>query len=137
LPKNKKVSPRTYFLDIEQVLIIHTDQIERYGGSHGLRDLGLLESAVFRSQATFGKEDLYPSIFGKAAALFQSLVLNHPFIDGNKRTATASTLVFLEMNGYSVKVGQKVLVKFVLQIEKETLEIEQIYSWLKKNSKKV
>jgi len=131
------VSPRTYFLDIEQVLIIHTDQIERYGGSHGLRDLGLLESAVFRSQATFGKEDLYPSIFGKAAALFQSLVLNHPFIDGNKRTATASTLVFLEMNGYSVKVGQKVLVKFVLQIEKETLEIEQIYSWLKKNSKKV
>lgn len=137
MPKNKKVSPRTYFLDIEQVLIIHTDQIERYGGSHGLRDLGLLESAVFRSQATFGKEDLYPSIFGKAAALFQSLVLNHPFIDGNKRTATASTLVFLEMNGYSVKVGQKVLVKFVLQIEKETLEIEQIYSWLKKNSKKV
>ncbi|OGY11265.1 MAG: hypothetical protein A3F61_03600 [Candidatus Blackburnbacteria bacterium RIFCSPHIGHO2_12_FULL_41_13b] len=131
------MSPRTYFLDIEQVLIIHTDQIERYGGSHGLRDLGLLESAVFRSQATFGKEDLYPSIFGKAAALFQSLVLNHPFIDGNKRTATASTLVFLEMNGYSVKVGQKVLVKFVLQIEKETLEIEQIYSWLKKNSKKV
>ena len=131
------MSPRTYFLDIEQVLIIHTDQIERYGGSHGLRDLGLLESAVFRSQATFGKEDLYPSIFGKAAALFQSLVLNHPFIDGNKRTTTASTLVFLEMNGYSVKVGQKVLVKFVLQIEKETLEIEQIYSWLKKNSKKV
>lgn len=131
------MSPRTYFLDIEQVLIIHTDQIERYGGSHGLRDLGLLESAVFRSQATFGKEDLYPSIFGKAAALFQPLVLNHPFIDGNKRTATASTLVFLEMNGYSIKVGQKVLVKFVLQIEKETLEIEQISSWLKKNSKKI
>lgn len=128
---------RTYFLTLEQVLVVHTDQIERYGGSHGLRDLGLLESAVFRPQSSFGDEDLYPTIFHKAAALLHSLIMNHPFVDGNKRTATASTLLFLEMNDCSLVVEQKVLVNFILKIEKEDLKIEIISSWLKKNCKKI
>lgn len=131
------MTSQIYFLDLEQVLVIHTDQIERYGGSHGLRDLGLLESAIYRPQTTFGGQDLYPSIFNKAAALFQSLIMNHPFVDGNKRTATTSVLVFLETNGYSLKVAQKELVKFVLKAEKEDLDAEQISSWLKKNSVRI
>ncbi len=130
------MTSHTYFLNLEQVITVHTDQIERYGGSHGLRDLGLLESAVFRPQSSFDGEDLYPSIFHKAASLLHSLIMNHPFVDGNKRTATATTLLFLEMNNYSLEVKQKNLVQFILQIEKEDMKVEEISSWLSKNSKK-
>ena len=131
------MATKTYYLSLEQVLIIHTDQIERYGGSHGLRDLGLLESAVFRPQSSFSDQDLYPTIFNKAAALLQSLLKNYPFLEGNKRTATASTLVFLEMNSYSLKVGNKDLVEFILKIEKSDSTLEQIASWLQDHSVKL
>ena len=73
------------YLTVEQVLFIHMRLIAETGGSPGLRDLGLLASAVARPQATFGGEDLYPDLLSKAAALMDSLVRNHPFVDGNKR----------------------------------------------------
>ncbi len=75
------------YLSAEQVLFIHSRLIDETGGSHGIRDTGLLQAAVERPKATFGGKDLYPDIFYKAAALLESLIKNHPFIDGNKRTA--------------------------------------------------
>ncbi len=129
------MTTQTSFLTLEQILVIHEDQIDRYGGSHGIRELALLESAVFRPQSTFAGEELYSTIFDKASALIHSLVLNHPFVDGNKRTATASMLVFLEINGLTLKVGQKELLKTVLKIESKDMDIEEIADWLKKNSK--
>src|SRR3989344_1580898 len=107
----------TIFLTLEQLVTIHNDQIERYGGSHGIRDLGLLESALLRPQTTFGGQDLYLTIFDKAASLLHSLLMNHAFVDGNKRTAMTTTLVFLELNGYTLSVSQDQLVQTALRIE--------------------
>jgi len=124
------------YLTLEELLIIHEDQIERYGGSSGLRDLGLLESALFRPQSTFGGEDLYETIFDKAAVLLHSLLMNHAFVDGNKRTAMASCLVFLEMNSYTLFVSQDEVVDAALSVENKKWDVEKITSWLKKNSRK-
>lgn len=74
------------YLTVEQVLFIHARLVSEISGTHGVRDLGLLESAVARPQATFEGNDLYSDIFSKAAALMESLIGNHPFVDGNKRT---------------------------------------------------
>ena len=130
------MNPQTIFLTLEQVLFIHEDQIARYGGSHGVRDFGLLESAILRAQTTFGGQELYPSIFEKASALMHSLVKNHAFVDGNKRTATVSTLTFLVLNGYQIVVSQGALVAFSLSVENNKLPLEKIALWLKKYSKK-
>ncbi|OGK08527.1 hypothetical protein A2767_05515 [Candidatus Roizmanbacteria bacterium RIFCSPHIGHO2_01_FULL_35_10] len=125
------------YLTLEQILLIHEDQIDKYGGSHGIRDFALLESAILRPQTTFGGVDLYPSIFDKAASLIHSLLLNHPFVDGNKRNAIASALVFLELNGYSFSTTQDNLVSTALSIENKKWNLEKISSWLKKHSKKL
>lgn len=127
----------TIYLTLEQVIIIHEDQVMRYGGSSGLRDVSLLESAVFRPQSSFGGEDLYPTVFDKASALIHSLILNHPFVDANKRTGTASMLVFLELNGYKLEVSQKTLVNTVLRIESKKINLEKLSAWLKKYTKKI
>lgn len=127
---------KTVFLSLEQVIAIHDDQIELYGGSHGIGKLELLESAVMRPQITFGGKDLYPSVFDKSAAVFHSLVLNHAFVDGNKRTATASTLVLLELNRYRLNVEQDELIHVVLKIVSRKWGIKKISFWLKKHSKK-
>lgn len=87
------------FLTLAEVLAIHQDQIERYGGTHGVRDMGLLESAVAMPQATFGGTYLHDSLFEKAAAYAYHIAENQPFLDGNKRAALASALLFLDMNG--------------------------------------
>jgi death-on-curing protein len=79
---------------LEDILNLHQFSIQKYGGSDGLRDSGLLESAIARPFQSFGGEDLYPSIFEKAAALGESLIINHPFIDGNKRTGTVAMIAF-------------------------------------------
>lgn len=121
---------------LEQILVIHEDQIERYGGSHGVRNLALIESAVYRPQTTFAGKELYDSIFDKAAALLHSLLLNHAFVDGNKRTAMVSTLTFLELNGYRLEVSQKGLVTFALTVENKKPAIEKIAMWLKKHCKR-
>ena len=125
------------YLSLEQVITIHEDQVIRYGGSSGLRDVPLLESAVFRPQSSFGGEDLYPTIFDKAASLMHSLILNHPFIDANKRTGTASMLVFLELNGYRLKVPQKALVEVAKGVESKKISLDELGDWLKKHCKKI
>lgn len=127
----------TIYITLDEVLAIHDDMVERYGGSFGIRDLGLMQSAIARPQATFGGEDLYPTIIDKAAALFHSLVFNHAFADGNKRTSLTSTARFLHLNGYELKVGKHELIDFPLRVENQHLDIEQISKWLKEHTKKV
>jgi death-on-curing protein len=86
------------FLNVPDVLMLHSEQIDLYGGEHGVRDLGLLESAVAQPQAGFGGEYLHPDISEMAAAYLFHIVQNHPFLDGNKRAGAVSALVFLDMN---------------------------------------
>ena len=127
----------TIFLTFEQVLAIHDNQIETYGGSHGIRDLALFESAIMRPQTTFGGKDLYPSVFEKAAVLMHSLIMNHSFIDGNKRTGTVSALVFLEINRFRVSVDQKELTDISLEIASKSMDVKSVAIWLKKSSRKI
>ena len=124
-------------MTLEQILVIHEDQIERYGGSHGVRNLALIESAVFRPQTSFAGKELYVTIFDKAASLLHSVLLNHAFVDGNKRTAMVATITFLELNGYFLEVSQKELVHFALKVENKKISIEKIANWLKKHVKKI
>jgi death on curing protein len=91
-----------FFLTLAEVVEIHTDQIHRYGGQAGVRDFGLLESALAQPEASFGGEWLHGDHYEMAAAYSYHLCQSHPFIDGNKRTALASALVFLELNGVSI-----------------------------------
>jgi len=125
------------YLTPQRILAIHDILVKRFGGSLGLRDKGLLESATGRPRASFGGQDLYPTIFEKSAALMHSLLKNHPFVDGNKRTALASTGIFLKLNGYKLKNTHEKELEFALSVENEGVSFEQIAAWLKKNCKKV
>jgi len=90
------------FLTLDDVLLIHDEQLEAYGGIQGIRDNGLLESAVMMPQASFGGEYLHQNLFEMAAAYAFHIAENQPFLDGNKRTALVSALVFLDINGYII-----------------------------------
>jgi death on curing protein len=90
------------FLTLAEVIEVHVDQIRRYRGQAGLRDLGLLQSALAQPQASFAGQWLHNDLYAMAGAYAYHLCQNHPFIDGNKRTALASALVFLELNGISL-----------------------------------
>ncbi|QQG40742.1 MAG: type II toxin-antitoxin system death-on-curing family toxin [Candidatus Levyibacteriota bacterium] len=124
------------YITLDVVLAIHDDMVERYGGSHGIKDLGLIQSALARPQASFGGEDLYPTILDKAAALFHSLIFNHAFTDGNKRTSITTTARFLYINGYEFKVDKKELIDFPLRVENKHLTIVEIAKWLKTHARK-
>lgn len=108
--------PRIIFLNLGEVLEIHRDQIARYGGSSGLRDLDLLKSAVAMPQATFDGEFLHTDIFEMAAACLFHIVGNHPFLDGNKRVGAVVCLVFLELNGYEFTAPEKELAEIVFAL---------------------
>jgi len=114
------------FLSVEDVLEIHADQIERYGGENGVRDLGLLESAVQQPQAGFGGDYLHADIFEKAAAYAFHIVKNHPFLDGNKRAGAASALVFLDINGIELNVPKGCIYELILAVAKSETEKTQI-----------
>lgn len=124
------------YLTPEQALFIHYRLIEETGGSHGIRDIALLESAIARPMAAVGGSDLYPDIFTKAAALMYSLIKNHPFIDGNKRTAITSSSIFLLRNGFQIIASNKELEQFTLEAASTKIEIEKIVKWFKKHSVK-
>ena len=124
------------YLTVDEVLQAHETLIVRFGGSGGVRDDDLLESAVFRCQATFGGSDLYKTIFEKAAAIFHSIIFDHPFVDGNKRTAITAAVTFLITNGWKFDAGLDELVAFPLAVEKSRPEISEIAAWFKKHCKK-
>lgn len=111
--------------------------VKKHGGSHGVRDMNMLESAVHRPFATFAGEDLYKDIYLKAAALVQSIVKNHPFLDGNKRTAFSSAYIFLKKNGLKINALEKEIIKFMVSVANENLSVDEISSWLKNHSKKI
>jgi death-on-curing protein len=105
------------FLELDEVVEIHRDQIARYGGTPGVRDMGLLESALAVPQAGSGGEYFHADLFEMAAAYLFHIASNHPFVDGNKRVAMAAALTFLELNGLVVDVGSSVAIeKIVLAV---------------------
>lgn len=130
-------SNKIAYLSVTQILVIHDQMIKRFGGLSGIRDLGLLQSAVGRPQATFDGDDLYKTIFSKVAALLQSLLKNHPFVDGNKRTALTSAGIFLKLNRYQLINNHDSEVSFTLKVANGDLTIEQISEWLEKHSKTI
>ena len=119
------------YLLVEDVLAIHSDLIERFGGTQGVRDPGLLEAALFRPQTGY-----YSSLLDEAAALWESLSQNHPFIDGNKRVAFASTYVFLAINDVEITASDEVATREIMALyEDGEIEFSNLRAWLEKNTK--
>ena len=119
---------------IDDILNLHDRSIEMYGGAKGIRDHGLLESAIARPFQTFGGEDLYPSPIEKAAALGESLIINHPFIDGNKRTGILGIATLLLVHDLHIETIEEELYTFVIKISTGEIKFEEIVEWLKTNT---
>lgn len=119
------------YLSIEQILLLHELQMDRFGGSRGLRDRGGLESAAARPAMTFGGEDLYPDIAAKAAALMHSLVMNHPFVDGDKRVGISAAELFLELNDVRLGARDKDLEELTLSVARAELDAESLAIWFR------
>ena len=119
------------------ILLLHNASIEKYGGSYGLRDEGLVESAISRPYQTFGGEDLYPTVFEKAAAIAESLIINHPFVDGNKRTGFLAMLAILEIERFHLTAPQEDAYQTIISISTGEFLFDQIVEWLKANTVKL
>jgi death on curing protein len=127
----------TIFLDIEEAHKLHGAIINRAGTIAGVRDFTLLHSAVERPKATFAGKPLYPTIFAMAGALLQSLCMNDPFTDGNKRTAWGLTKRFLWLNGYHLIAKPKEGADFMIFVDNQKPQLPEISTWVKLHSKKV
>lgn len=104
------------FLELTEILYIHADQMQRYGGDASIRDAGLLESAAAMPRASFGGEFVHRDVFEMAAAYLFHIVQNHPFVDGNKRTEAVAALVFLDMNDVRIEADEDALADLVLEV---------------------
>lgn len=124
------------FLSLSEVLEIHQDQITRYDGSLGVRDLELLKSALGMPAASFGGEYLHTDIYEMTAAYLFHIVKNHPFIDGNKRVGAVAALVFLALNGYDFTAPQEKFADFVLSVAKGELDKADVTLFIRKWAKK-
>ena len=120
-----------YFLTLEDVLEIHADQIHRYGGRSGVRDQNLLLSAIAQPPSTFDGRYLHKTFYEKAAAYFFHISQNHPFIDGNKRVALVSTLMFLAMNDYAIDYNKNALEQLTYAVAKGEANKQEIAHFLK------
>ena len=124
------------FLTLDEVIEIHRDMIERYGGSAGIRDMGLLESAVAMPQAGFVDAYFHSTLFEMAAAYLFHIVQNHPFVDGNKRVGAMAAFVFLKLNSFTLNVREAEFERVVRQVAEGQMKKEKIAEFLHKNSKK-
>ncbi|WP_324668037.1 type II toxin-antitoxin system death-on-curing family toxin [Geochorda subterranea] len=115
---------------LPDVLFLHEEALRASGGMPGIRDLGLIESALARPRACFGGRQLYRTRWEKAAALLHSLVKNHGFVDGNKRAAWATVSYFLEQNGQTIVASPSEIVGMLLEIEADRLDVPGIARWL-------
>ena len=116
-----------HYLTMDEVVMMHEILIQKFGGSPGLRDRGALEGAIHRPQSGY-----YPDIQTEAAALFESLVINHPFVDGNKRIAFAAMDVFLRMNGYRLNTSSQAAYQVIINMfESQQLDVAHIGAWIK------
>jgi len=121
------------FLSVDEVLEIHKTLIEHFGGPSGVRDLGLLESALYRPQSGY-----YPDLTAMSAALFESLINNHPFVDGNKRVAFFSTDVFLRLNGHKFKIEGKQAHAFLMKLfEMNECDLDHLLPWIRESIVKI
>ena len=119
------------FLTLEELLVMHQHLIDEFGGSHGLRDQNALEAAAMRPQTGY-----YKNIFEEAAALMESLAMNHPFIDGNKRMAFFAADIFLRMNGYYIDCDDQEAYNYFMSLfESSSFEFEKLSVWIRQNSK--
>lgn len=119
----------TDYLTLIEVLTLHEDQIKRYGGAPGVRDHGLLEAALFRPQTGY-----YPDLIAQAAALWESMAQNHPFIDGNKRAAFAATYTFLFINGAHITANADQTFAFISDLYSSgTFDFEHLDHWMRKH----
>ena len=119
---------------VQDVIDIHEIMILRYGGSPGLRDAGLLESALASPRQTMFDQELYPDIAAKAAILLIGLLKNHPFVDGNKRTALVTTLRFLETNDCTLNATEDELFDFILNIITAKVNKDEATTWIRSRS---
>ena len=119
----------TEYISTADALFFHKQLLERYGGAPGIRDAGALESALHRPQTGY-----YPTVIHEAAALLESLVQNHPFVDGNKRVAFAGVDVFLRINGYSIAANSESIYEFMIQLfAARSFDMEHLVPWLQTN----
>ena len=125
------------YLTAEQVLFLHARLVAETGGSHGARDINMLLSAVGRPQVSFDDQDLYPDLFAKAGALMDSLIRNHPFLDGNKRTGVAAAALFLKVNGFQLNAANAELEKFTLEVAKSQHTLDEIVMWLQTHARAI
>ena len=116
-------------LSKEQILLLHTQLIEEFGGTDGVRDYNLLDSALEAPFQSFAGEELYPTIQAKAARLGYGLIKNHTMLDGNKRIGAHAMLVFLALNGIEMKYTQKELYETVLSVAAGSMEYEDLLQW--------
>lgn len=123
------------FLTLGEVVEIHADQIERYGGSPGIRDLGLLQSAIAMPQASFGSQYLHVDLFEMAAAYLFHIVRNHPFVDGNKRTGAMAAFAFLKLNGYTLHAKDKEFENLILAVAQGKSTKAAVTDFFRKTSK--
>ena len=124
------------FLTVQEILEAHAATIRRHGGASGIRDTGLLDSAVHMPQAMFGGEFLHPDLFDMAAAYLFHLVLNHPFVDGNKRCGWLAARVFLHLNGVRVRVRRADAVRLVGRLAAgKVRDWREISEWFAKRSR--
>jgi len=122
---------------LEEILIIHDRMLEKYGGSKGIRDIGMLVSAIERPFQTFDGGELYPTDLEKAAALIESIIANHPFVDGNKRTGYTVAGLFLLVKGIEISASEDDAYDKVIQIASGKINHKQIVDWLKMNTIKL
>jgi death on curing protein len=124
-----------HFLDLEQVREIHQSQLDLHGGSAGLRDEGLLRSALSQPEASFGGKWLHAGLHEMASAYLFSLVGNHPFVDGNKRVGAVATVVFLRLNGIVMDADQDAYAELVLAVAAEKAARDDVVTFLRANSR--
>ena len=123
------------FLTLAEVLEIHANQVELYGGSTGIRDKGLLESAIAQPASKFDDEFLHKTVTEMAAAYLFHIVKNHPFIDGNKRAGAVSAIVFLEINEYELDISEELLEETVLGVASGKIEKDDLVQFFNESSK--
>jgi len=121
-------------ISVNEAIQIHEMVVKAFGGSVGVRDLGALESVMARPFQTFGGKDLYPDFFAKAAALGESIIINHPFIDGNKRTGYVLMEAILRVGNLKITAANDNLYDFVISISTGEKKFEAIVEWLKENT---
>jgi len=126
-----------HYLTIEQALFIHKRIIDETGGARGVRDIGALQASISRPQATFDRQPLFPDIFSKAAALLHGIILNHPFVDGNKRTGLTVAALFLQINGRKLDASHEELELFILDIAVERYDVGEIARWLRAHTQEI